>query len=408
MAVFDYKGINAKGRQVTGLIDAENLGAAKAKLRKEGIFPSHMVESSSSGGGTRAQSFSFKNLFSGISAQELSVMTRQLAVLISASVPLVEALSALIDQIENIKLKSILSNIRDSVNEGSSLGNAMEAYPQVFSVIFVNMVKAGEASGALDTILVQLADYTEKQVRLKNKIFSAMAYPVIMACIGTLMVVGLFIFVIPKITAIFRDMKAGLPLPTKILIGVSDAVVGYWYVIIIVGVLIGYILKRYLSTETGQYRFHRYQLTIPIFGRLVRLLNVTRFASTLSTLLSSGVPLLTALGIVKNIMVNVILQDVIKESMVDVKEGVNLADALRKGKEFPPLVIHMIAVGEKTGNLENMLKIIAKNYEDQVDTTITALTSILEPLLIAVMGLTVGFVVISIMLPLMNMQSLVR
>jgi general secretion pathway protein F len=270
------------------------------------------------------------------------------------------------------------------------------------------MVKAGEASGALDTILVQLADYTEKQVRLKNKIFSAMAYPVIMACIGTLMVVGLFIFVIPKITAIFRDMKAGLPLPTKILIGVSDAVVGYWYVIIIVGVLIGYILKRYLSTETGQYRFHRYQLTIPIFGRLVRLLNVTRFASTLSTLLSSGVPLLTALGIVKNIMVNVILQDVIKESMVDVKEGVNLADALRKGKEFPPLVIHMIAVGEKTGNLENMLKIIAKNYEDQVDTTITALTSILEPLLIAVMGLTVGFVVISIMLPLMNMQSLVR
>ncbi|MFH1728400.1 MAG: type II secretion system inner membrane protein GspF [Pseudomonadota bacterium] len=409
MAVFEYKGINKKGKNISGLVDADTVASAKVKLRKDGVFPTFVKESSNSEGSSSQSGGSLlSSIFNRISIQETADITRQLSTLVAAHIPLVEALSALVEQTESVKLKGVLSAIKDSVNEGSSLGNALELYPKVFSNLFINMVKAGEASGALDKVLIKLADFLENQVKLKNKITSTMAYPIIMAGIAIIMVIGLFTFVIPKITALFEDLNTALPLPTRILLTISDILVNWWYVVILIIAAIVWLFKRYISRPEGRYKYHAFLLKLPIFGPIFRLVAISRFAGTLSTLLISGVPLLNALNIVKNIISNEIIKEVIKDATIDIKEGSNLATPLKKAGHFPPLLIHMIAVGERVGNLEEMLDRVSASYENQVDAKITTLTSLLEPIMIVGMGLTVGFVVVAVLLPILSMQQMVK
>jgi general secretion pathway protein F len=341
-----------------------------------------------------------------IKPQEVSMMTRQLATLVGSSIPLVEALSALTEQIENPKLRSVITKVRDRVTEGSKLSDALAQYPKIFSGLYTNMIDAGETSGALDIVLTRLAEFTEGQARLKSKVVGAMIYPAIMSVVGVLLMVALLVFVVPKVTKIFEDTNATLPLPTRILMGVSSALTDYWYLLGLLVVAVVYGWKRFLRTPHGRAWWDRKLLKLPMVGRINRLIITTRFSRTLATLLSAGVPLLTALDIVKNIVTNTRLREVVEQTRDAVREGSSVAEPLKRSGEFPPMVTHMIAVGEKTGDLERMLERIATTYDGEVETTLSALTSLLEPLMILVMAAIVSFIVMSILLPIMQLNQL--
>lgn len=404
MAIYTYKGLDKTGKEVKDSITSESLTQAKTKLRSLGIMLLEIREEKSS-----SQSKSSKPSFSfgqSVPVAELSLMTRQLATLLKAKIQVVEAFSALVDQTDNPRLKMVLSEIKQKVNEGSSLAAALKDYPKIFNNVYVNMVEAGESSGTLELVLLRLADFLEAQVKLKNKIKGAMTYPVIMMIVGSLMMSIIFIFVIPKITRIFITMKKELPLQTKISIWISDFLQNYWYLVIL-GIVFGVIaFKKYINTEKGRARWDKFLLKAPIVGEIVMMINVSRFCSTLSTLLSSGVPILVAMKIVRNIVGNVHMQYAIEQSRANVSEGAPLTNPLIKSGLFPPMVTHMIKLGEKSGELEPMLNIVAENYEDQVDTKLGGLTSILEPIMMVGMGLAVAFIVFSVVVPMMEINTL--
>jgi len=345
--------------------------------------------------------------FAGVSAQDLAIATRQLATLIGAGIPLVEALTALVDQIEQPRLKRIMGVVKQKVNEGSSLADALREHPKVFSELYVNMIRAGESSGALDVVLVRLADFTESQAQLRNKILGAMLYPAIMVVVGIAIVGILFVVVIPKVTKIFEDMNVALPWTTRILIGVSSFARDYWYVVLVSLPLLVFGLRRFMRTPRGREWWDRTQLRAPVFGELIRMLSLSRFAKTLATLLASGVPLLTAMDIVKNIVSNTLLASVIDKARDAIREGESIAAPLKRSGQFPPLVYHMIAIGERSGQLEEMLQNVARSYEAQVEMRIGALTSLLEPVMIVAMGGGVAFIVFSILMPIMQLNTFI-
>jgi general secretion pathway protein F len=293
------------------------------------------------------------------------------------------------------------------VNEGSSLADALKEHPKVFSDLYVNMIRAGETSGALDVVLVRLADFTEAQAQLRNKIIGAMLYPAIMVCVGIAIVGILFVVVIPKVTKIFEDMNVTLPWTTRILIGVSGFARDYWYLILIAVPLLIYGARRYLKTPAGRAWWDRTQLKAPVFGELLRMLALSRFAKTLATLLASGVQLLVALDIVKNIVGNTLLAGVVEQARDAIREGESIAAPLKRSGQFPPLVYHMIAIGERSGQLEEMLQNVARSYEAQVEMRVAALTSLLEPIMIVLMGGGVAFIVFSILMPIMQLNTFV-
>lgn len=407
MPVYNYTGIDDKGKNASGIIDAENERAARVKLRKMGVYPTSMRLS---GKGMGKLSFSsnidINKYLQRIKTQDIAMMTRQLATLISSGIPLVDSLQALEDQIENEKLKSAITSIREKVTEGGKLSDALKAYPKIFNNLYVNMVNAGENSGALDIVLERLSEFTEKQAKLKSRVIGAMIYPIIMSVVGVTMMIVLIVFVIPQITDMLDQMGATLPLPTKILIGVSDAIIKYWYIIILLFILVAYGIKRWHKTPKGREFFDRRILKLPLFGNLFRMVAISRFARTLSTLLSSGVPLLLSMDIVRNIVTNVVLQKVMEETKNAVKEGESIAGPMQKSGQIPPIVTHMIAIGEKTGQLEKMLERIADSYDSQVDATVAALMTIMEPVMILVMAGVVGFIVMSVMLPMLEMSNI--
>ncbi|MBU4484299.1 type II secretion system F family protein, partial [bacterium] len=325
---------------------------------------------------------------------------------ISSNIPLVESLSALVDQVENVKLRKILTSIREKVTEGTKMSDALRMHGSTFSDLYINMVNAGESSGALDVVLGRLADFTESQARLKSKVIGALIYPAIMSIVGMTLMVMLLVFVVPKITSIFSDVNAVLPLPTRLLIGTSNVLSNYWYIVMI---LVGggiYALKRYISTPKGREHWDTYMLKIPILGKILIMMTVARFARTLSTLLESGVPMLNAMDIVKNIIANSIIKNAVEKTKDSVREGESVAEPLKRSGLFPPMVIHMIAVGEKTGELERMLERVAETYDTQVDNTVSTLTSLLEPVMILVMAGAVAFVVMAILLPILQLNQL--
>lgn len=409
MPVYAYTGIDDKGKKTNGIVDAESEKAARIKLRRMKIYPTGM---SASGAGAPPRKISMNmsidlsRFTQRIKTQDVAVMTRQLSTLVSSGIPLVDSLQALEDQLENVKLKTMITSVREKVTEGGKLSDAMRAYPKVFNDLYVNMVSAGENSGALDIVLERLAEFSENQARLKSRVFGAMIYPVIMSVVGVALMIMLVTYVVPKVTKIFTDVKATLPLPTKILIGVSDGIIHYWYLIILVLVLAGYGIKRWLKTPGGREFYHKKILKVPLLGKLLRMIAISRFARTLATLLASGVPLLVSMDIVKNVMTNDVLKRVVESTKNSVKEGESVAEPLRRSGEFPPVVTRMIAVGEKTGQMEKMLERVADSYDMQVDTTITALMTLLEPAMILVMAAVVAFIVMSILLPILKLNQL--
>jgi general secretion pathway protein F len=429
MPVFEYSGLTEAGKNVRGVKDAENRKVLRSLLRKDGIFLTDVraaegaaiaaVSSSSSSsrpatgkielsGQGLSREVDLRQVFgSRVSGQDLAIATRQLATLIGAGITLVDALTALVDQIEQPRLKRIIGIVRQKVNEGSSLADALGEHPKVFTTLYVNMIRAGESSGALDVVLVRLADFTEAQAALRNKIMGAMLYPAIMLLVGVGIVGILFIVVIPKVTTIFADMNVTLPWTTQILITTSTFARDYWYLMLAAIPLFVWAMRRYLKTTRGRAWWDRTKLNAPIFGELVRMLSLARFAKTLATLLSSGVPLLTALDIVKNIVNNSILSKVIEDARDAIREGESIAAPLKRSGQFPPLVHHMIAIGEKSGQLEEMLQNVARSYDAQVEVRVSALTSLLEPIMIVGMGVGVAFIVFSILMPIMQLNTFV-
>jgi general secretion pathway protein F len=405
MAVFEYKALNSQGRQVKGIIDSDSVRAARAKLNKQGIFPTSIVESlekAKSGGWNKQISFKSQR----VGPNQLSIATRQLATLLTAGMPLVDALKALGDQIEHPAFRTIFAEVTDNVNEGSSFAGSLKAYPKVFPRLYTNMVASGEASGSLDMVLERLADLLESQAALRRKVISALTYPTLMIvlCVGVIML--LLAFVVPQITEMFKDHNAALPLPTEIVIWLSDFVQSYWWLIlgIIVGAVIG--LKRYYSTTKGRLKIDSIKLRLPLVGAMTLKIATSRFSRNLSSMLSSGIDVLGALEIAKNIVGNTVIENAIESAREGVKEGQSLAKELSKTNLFPRLLIHMIAIGEKTGQLDSMLKRAADAYESEVDAFIGGLTSILEPLLIVFLAVVVGGILAAVMLPMLEMTSL--
>jgi general secretion pathway protein F len=303
-------------------------------------------------------------------------------------------------------MKRIVSDVKQRVNEGASLADAMAAHPKAFSTLYVNMIRAGESSGALETVLVRLADFTESQARLRSKVLGTLTYPAAMLLIGATIMTILFTVVIPKMTRIFEDAQVTLPWTTRGLIAFSTFIANYWWAALAATVLAIVLFLRWRKTPAGRAVWDRWVLNVAIFGPLVRQIAIARFARTLSTLLRSGVPLLTALDIVKNILGNVRLSGVVEEARAAIQEGESIAAPLRRSGEFPPLVYHMVAIGERSGALEEMLTNVASAYEAQVETRVSALTSLLEPLMIVGMGVVVAFIVFSILMPILQINNL--
>lgn len=405
MPVYQYKGVDASGKNVNGMVDAENDKAGRLKLRKSGIFTTTIYLEGSKGGLSLkgGKSFSFLNK---VKTAELAHMTRQLATLLGANIPLVDALSALQEQLENPVLKKAISQIKEKVTEGRRLADSMKPFSNIFDTLYLSMIEAGEASGALEQVLNRLADFTEAQASLKSKVTGAMMYPIIMALVGSSLMMYLLVSVVPKIVSIFEDAKASLPLPTRILMASSSFAESYWYLIIAGAAFSFWLFKRYLRTQEGRLRFDTLALKAPIFGDLSRKIAISRFTRTLGTLLQSGVQLLQALDIVKNVLGNVVLMDAVEATKASVREGESLAEPLKRSGQFPPMVVHMIAVGEKTGALEVMLEKVADNYDGEIDTTVSSMTTLLEPIMILVMGGVVSFIVIAILLPILKLSEI--
>jgi general secretion pathway protein F len=409
MAVFEYRGIQVgTGKAVKGYKDADNPKALRALLRKDGIMLSHAAEEGNAKTESKKREFDFLAFLRRPSTADVAVMTRQLATLVRAGVPLVDSISALVDQVEKEALVKVLTTVRESLKGGTSFARCLEAHPKVFPGLYTNMVAAGEASGTLEAVLDRLADFMESQARLKGKVTAALAYPVLMMIVGGVMVSVLMVAVVPKVVSIFDNLGQELPWYTQLLIFVSNTFSDYWWAILILAGGGFWYFRRWRATEKGRMKWDTLMLRVPIFGRLNLLVAVARFSRTLSTLLASGVQLLTAMGIVKNVLGNALLESVVITAISSIREGESIADPLKRSGEFPPMVTHMIAIGEKTGQLEQMLDNVSRAYEADVETKVVALTSLLEPLMIILLGGVVGFIAIAILMPLIQMNQLAQ
>ncbi len=409
MPIYEYSALNAKGKAVTDIINAESVNAARQKLRSANIYPTAIREvydreaKKSAGLSVLSKFVSAK-----VKQTELAMMTRQLATLISAGFPLVSAIYTLVPQTTSRIFKQTLSQIKDAIEEGSSFADALSAYPDTFSDMYVNMVRSGESSGTLELVLERLADILEKQQKLTNSIRSALTYPILMLCLGILVLYFLLAYVVPRITAIFSDMGQTLPAPTRFLIAVSELFKSGWWLILIVAFGIYFGMNRLKKSEKGRLWYDKTKLSLPGIGILTTKLAVARFARTLGTLLENGVSLLQALRIVKNIVGNRVIADTIETAAGEVEKGSGLGKSLDASKIFPHISIQMIQVGEQSGALETMLSKMADIYENDVESTVVGLSALLEPVIILFMGAIVMFIVLSIMLPIFEMNQLIK
>ncbi len=409
MAVFEYKAFDNKGKNVSGFIDAENNTAAKVRLRQKKIFPIELNKiESSTALKNRKSFFPPINFFTRISSSELSMITRQLSTLLSAGFPLVKAVSVLIPQTRSKTMQRVLSRIKDAIEEGSSVTNALALYPNVFSPIFINMVNAGESSGTLEIVLERLADFNDNREDSKNRIQASLAYPVLMSLIGFGVLLVLLTYVVPGIVNIFSDMNQTLPLPTIILISVSSFFKSWWWSILLTPFLLFFALFLIRKTNKGAYFIDSLLISLPISGNLLKKIIAARFTRTLGSLLENGVPMLTAMNITKSIAGNKVMFELILKACDTVEQGGELGDALADSKVFPSLAAQMIKVGETSGKLEKMLEKTADLFEKDVNTAITAATSLIEPLIILIMGIVVGGIILAICLPIFEINQLIQ
>lgn len=406
MPVYEYIALDGSGKRRRGIVDADSPVAARRKLRNKGAFPVEVIEAT-----PRSKTRPGADLTGFLSrpkAAELALMTRQLATLLAAGLPLVSALEVLVAQASRPALKRVLTQVKDTVNEGRSLSEALARHPRLFSEVYVNMVRAGENSGALDLVLERLASLAERGRALRARAQAALAYPVLMGVVGSVVLVFLVSFVVPGIVEIFEEMRQALPWPTVILIQCSRFLSRTWWVILLALAGLAAAIRRLRRTRSGRRVEDWLKLRLPLSGPIHSRLAMGRFARTLGGLLQSGVPLLPALRIVRNVVHNVWLAEIIDRAAAAVEAGSGLAGPLSHAHRFPPMVVQMVAVGEQSGQMEQMLQRIAEMNEQEAEARLTTVTSLLEPLMILLMGCAVGFIVVSILFPLFEMNQLVR
>jgi general secretion pathway protein F len=420
MPLYAWKGLDAAGKATNGTREADGPKALRQVLRKDGMFLTELHEvvggtrsgAAVTGGGTSRKGLKreidLSRFLERVRPQEIAVFTRQLATLLKAGIPLAESLGALTEQSDNKKLQLVLAGIRQKVNEGGALADAMMVHPKLFPELYTNMVRSGETAGNLDAVLARLAEFMDQQYALRAKVSGAMTYPILMMIIGTVVMVVLMVAVVPKITAIFEDSGKALPWNTQLLIFVAGVTGSYWWAMLLVAVGAYLLLRRWAATVKGRASVDRLKLRLWLVGRLVRYVAVARFARTLATMLASGVPLLTALDIVKKVLDNVVLERVIEESRDAIREGESIATTLKRSGQFPSMMCHMVAVGERSGQLETMLENVAGAYERDVEVEVGRMTALLSPLMIVVMAVGVGFIVFSVITPIMNMQEFIQ
>ncbi|MBN1773355.1 MAG: type II secretion system inner membrane protein GspF [Deltaproteobacteria bacterium] len=411
MPTYEYRGLTSSGRNVRGVREADGLEGLRAALRREGIVPTELKEARTAADGRTARTgmagreVRFGSFRDRAKPADISLATRQLATLIRAGIPLVESLTAIVEQTQKEQLKRALATIRDQVNEGTALADGLRAHPKLFADYYVNMVHAGEQSGTLDAVLDRLADFTEAQGRMRSKVTAALAYPMIMAVLGAIIVGILMVVVVPQVTTIFRDFGKDLPWYTELLVSVSHFVGNWWWAagLAITGVVL--LFRQWKRSASGRKVWDRFVLRVPIAGDIAMKVAIARFARTLSTLLHSGVPILRAMEITRNVMGNAELEGIVEDARLSVQEGESIAEPLKRSGRFDPIVTHMIAVGERSGQLEQMLLSVAGSYELQVETRLSTLTSLLEPIMIVVMGGAAAGIAASIMLPLLQLSD---
>jgi general secretion pathway protein F len=407
MPVYQYKGLRGDGGAALGIIDAESPKGARLKLRKSGIYPTEVLEQAG-GGDAVVRRDGAPGPRAILSVQDLAILTRQLGTLLVAGLPLVDAFGILIEQTDKKPVQTLLADIREQVRQGKAFSAVIDSYPKDFSPVYVHMVRAGEASGALDQILFRLAEFLEKQLALRGKVTSAVTYPALMLLVGAAVLFFLMAFVVPKITAVFADLRQVLPLPTRLLIALSRFLSVYWPLLLGAVLLLTLWVRRSLATPAGRERADRLLLRLPLFGAMARMVAISRLTSTLATMLSSGVQLLDALDVAKRVMNNRVLERAVEVARDNIREGESIADPLKRSGEFPSLVTHMIAVGEKSGEMEEMLRRVSQIYDGDVDRLVTRLTSLLEPIMILVMGVIVFCIVLAILLPIFEMSQMAR
>lgn len=403
MPIFEYKGLTRDGKNVKGVIDSENLRSARAKLKKDHIYVVDIRDKKKGDPRKKQGTRSTKN----IGVKELSLMTRQLATLIKANIPLVDALTAVSEQVENPVLSEAIADCKNMVNEGSPFYKALAKYPNIFTNIYISMVEAGEMSGSLDVILMRLAEFTEAQADLRAKVSSAMTYPVVMMVVTLGLLGFLFVFLIPKMVTVFESApNLQLPWYTVRLIESSQFIVNWWYILVIIAIALFAMFKNWKNTPSGRKQWDAISLKLPLIGPTVRMVAVSRFTRTLATLLNGGVPMLAALDIVRNVVNNSVLAVAIDEARSNISEGESIAGPLKKSGQFPPIVIHMVNIGEKTGELESMLSQVSDAYDFQVKTKLEGLTSLMGPVVIVLMGFAIGMIVVAVMVPMFEMANI--
>lgn len=408
MPIFEYEALNEAGRAIRGIIDAESARTARTKLRGQGVYPTEIREESmATAQSVSPFSLSF-NLFGRVRAKDLALASRQLATLMEAGIPLVSSLSALIEQLGHLGLRKIFTQIRERVREGGSLADALSLHPQVFSSLFVGMVRAGEMTGTLALTLGRWADFSEHQVASRQRIRAALTYPVFMFVIGLGVLFFLMTFVVPTVTKIFSDLGQALPLPTLLLISLSNFMSRFWWALLSIIIVLGLWMRRTLRTESGALIWDRLKLKLPLAGNLHRKLAVSRWSRTLGTLLHGGLPLLQALQISQGVVGSRPLSQALAQARERIREGDEMTQSLKQSTLFPSMVLEMVSVGEKSGELAKMLEKVALTLENEVETDLRSMMSLLEPVMILIMGVAVGFIALSILLPILEMSQIVH
>ena len=428
MPIFEYKAITSSGKSRKGIVDADTPRDARSKLRGDHMHVTEMWEvvdkkknKNKKGKSTEKSvrkrrktgqkpggllSMEIELFQPKISTRDLATFTRQFSTLLRSGIQLADALNALVEQCSNPQLERVLRNVKEEITSGNNLAEAMAKHPRFFSDLYVNMVKAGEASGRLDLVLVRIADYLQKQASLKGKVLAAITYPAIMVVVGMAVVIFLMSYVVPKITAILEERGGELPFITEVMKGISDFTAAYWIYMMVVAIIGGLVLKGMIGTDAGRLKFDTILLRLPLFGNLFSKQAISRFALTFSTLLKSGLPALDSLKIVALVVNNAKLTQVINDIHARIIEGADIATPIKKSKVFPPMVGYMISVGEQSGQLEEILDRIAESYEEELDLSIQRLTSLIEPIIIILLAVVVGFIIAAVLLPLLDFSSM--
>jgi type IV pilus assembly protein PilC len=399
---YDYKVRDRTGGMVTGQLVGDSETLVLQRLREMGMTP---VEVKKAGTGMKMEI----NLRPGrVKLKTIAVFCRQFATMVNSGLPILRALSILADQTDNQGLQKVLVQSRTDVEQGSSLSAALAKHPKVFNNLFISMIKAGETGGVLDDVLLSLADQIEREVQLRRQIKSAMTYPVVVVAMVMLILAAMLLFVVPQFESIYANLGGTLPLPTRILLGVSTAVRTYWYMVLLGGIVFSLLFRRYKRTDNGRARVDALKLKVPVFGALFHKVALARFAATLGMLLRSGVPILQALDNVKDTVNNRVIGDAVDDVKTSVREGESIAKPLGKHRVFTPMIVQMMAVGEETGAVDTMLDKVAEFYNSEVTASVEALTSLIEPLLIAFIGAAVGAAVIALYMPMFNVINLIK